>query len=46
MNYRDMNWKQKIDYFKKIGAFATADIARDNKHPLWLDASEYMDEKE
>jgi hypothetical protein len=41
-----MDWKQKIDYFKRIGAFKTAEIARDSNHPLCIDAIDYIEEKE
>lgn len=45
-DYKAMDWKQKIAHFKKIGAFRTADIARDEHHPLCIDAIDYMEEKE
>ena len=45
-DFKAMDWKQKIAYFKEIGAFNTARISRDEEHPLCIDAIDYMEEKE
>lgn len=40
-----INWAENIDYFRKIGVWETFLISKDQNHPLFMDANDYLDEK-
>lgn len=45
VDFDSMNWMERIGYLKEVGLWQTFLISKDSNHPLYMDANDYLDEK-
>jgi len=45
IDFNSMDWMERIDYFREVGVWQTFLISKDHDHPLYMDANNYLDEK-
>lgn len=45
IDFKDMDWIEARTYFQEVGLWQTFLISKDQHHPLYISANDYLEEK-
>lgn len=43
IDFNSMDWVEAMTYFKEVGVWQTFLISKDQEHPLYISANDYLD---